>query len=185
MEDKQIIDLFFERSERAIEQTDQKYGRYCQYIAYRILHNDEDANEIKNDTYLAAWNDIPPTYPLSLKHYLGTICRNLSIDRYFERKSKSRDGGITLALDELEECIPDSEGGEELADSLALRDALDRFVRDLPEETRKAFVMRYWYNCEIVEIANELSSKQSKIKMMLMRTREKLKIFLEREEFTV
>ena len=185
MEDKQIIDLFFERSERAIKETDLKYGRYCHYIAYRILSNDEDASEIKNDTYLAAWNSIPPTRPNSFKHYLGTLCRNLSINRYLDSKNRSQADQIALALDELEECIPDTAGGEELADSLALEDALCRFVRELPKETQKAFVMRYWYNCRIDEISRELSSKESKIKMMLLRTREKLKKFLESEGFSV
>ena len=185
MEDKQIIDLFFERSERAIKETDLKYGRYCHYIAYRVLSNDEDASEIKNDTYLAAWNSIPPTRPNSFKHYLGTLCRNLSINRYLESKNRSQADQISLALDELEECIPDTAGGEDLADSLALEDALCRFVRELPKETQKAFVMRYWYNCRIDEIARELSSKESKIKMMLLRTREKLKKFLESEGFSV
>lgn len=184
MEDKQIIDLFFERSEIAIAETDKKYGNYCRYIAYRILSNEQDASEIKNDAYLAAWNSIPPTRPQSLKHYLGTICRNLSIDRYTERKSRMRGMELTGVLDELAECIPDRSNGVNV-EELALQDAIRRFVAELPENTQRVFVMRYWYACPISEIAKETSSKESKIKMLLMRTREKFKVFLESEGFIV
>ena len=184
MEDKQIIDLFFERSEIAIDETDKKYGNYCRYIAYRILSNEQDASEIKNDTYLAAWNSIPPTRPQSLKHYLGTICRNLSIDRYTERKSRMRDMELTGVLDELAECIPDRSNGVNV-EELALQDAIRRFVAELPENTQRVVVMLYWYACPISEIAKETSSKESKIKMLLMRTREKFKVFLESEGFIV
>ena len=184
MEDKQIIDLFFERSEIAIDETDKKYGNYCHHIAYRILSNEQDASEIKNDTYLAAWNSIPPTRPQNLRHYLGTLCRNLSIDRYTERKSRGRGMEFTGVLDELAECIPDTESVANV-DELALQDAIRRFVAELPENTQRVFVMRYWYACRISEIAKETSSKESKIKMLLMRTREKFKAFLESEGFIV
>ena len=184
MEDKDIVDLYWTREESAIHETEKKYGRYCHYVASRILQSDEDAEEVVNDTYLRAWNSIPPTRPQSLKHYLGTICRNLSIDRYTERKSRMRDMELTGVLDELAECIPDRSNGVNV-EELALQDAIRRFVAELPENTQRVFVMRYWYACPISEIAKETSSKESKIKMLLMRTREKFKVFLESEGFIV
>jgi RNA polymerase sigma-70 factor (ECF subfamily) len=101
MEDKQILDLYFERSESAISETDRKYGRYCHYIANRILENDEDAKEIVNDTYLKAWNTIPPNRPDPLKPYVGMLSRQLSLDRYDKYHAQKRGGQVTLVLDEL------------------------------------------------------------------------------------
>ena len=177
MDDSKILDLFWERSESAIEETDKKYGRYCKYIADRILENEEDSLEVKNDTYLAAWNSIPPKRPEPLKHYLGALCRNIAINRRKAQERQKRDGNVSLILDELAECIPDNEG-ETMVDSLLLRDALNRFVRSLPSRTQKAFLLRYWYACTIAEVASELSIKESNAAVLLLRTREKLKEFL-------
>ena len=176
MEDSKILDLFWERSESAIEETDKKYGRYCKYIADRILENDEDSLEVKNDTYLAAWNTIPPKRPEPLKHYLGALCRHIAINRRKAQERQKRDGNVSLILDELAECM---------VDSLVLRDALNRFVRSLPSRTQKAFLLRYWYACTIAEVASELSIKESNAAVLLLRTREKLKEFLVKEGFTV
>lgn len=185
MDDSKILDLFWERSEDAIKETDKKYGRYCKYIADRILENEEDALEVKNDTYLAAWNTIPPKRPEPLKHYLGALCRNIAMNRRKAQKRQKRDGNVSLILDELAECIPDNERGEAAVDSLVLRDALNRFVRSLPSRTQKAFLLRYWYACTIAEVASELSIKESNAAVLLLRTREKLKEFLVKEGFTV
>ena len=122
MEDRQIVDLYLKRSEEAISETDKKYGRYCHYIAYRILENDEDAKEVVNDTYLKTWNTIPPNRPDRLKPYVGMISRQLALNVYNARQTEKRGGGISLAILELEECIPSSAG--DIADSAALSDAL-------------------------------------------------------------
>ena len=107
MDDKQIIDLFWQRSESAIAETDKKYGRYILYIATNLLSDGEDAREVQNDTYLRAWNSMPPEYPARLRSYIGAICRNLSLDRYRRKKAEKRGGCIEVAIDELAECIPD------------------------------------------------------------------------------
>ena len=121
MEDKQIVDLYFERSESAIIETDKKYGRYCHYIANSILTNDEDAKEIVNDTYLKTWNTIPPQRPDSLKTYVGRISRHLSLNRYEAQSAQKRGGQLSLILDELTECITDHDSGEDIGESISLK----------------------------------------------------------------
>lgn len=115
MDDKQIVDLYWARSETAIEETEKKYGRYCHYIAYQILYNDEDAKEIVNDTYLKTWNTVPPQRPDPLKPYVGTISRQLSLNRYEAQNTQKRGGQVPLVLDELSECIPDNDSGADIS----------------------------------------------------------------------
>ena len=184
MTDEQIIALYWARSERAIEETNAQYGNYIGYIAYRILRDSEDAKEIVNDTYLKAWNSIPPAKPNPLKAFLGRIARNLSINRLEANTSKKRGGGqYELILDELEECIPDDDS--EFTSSVALRDLLNAFLRTLPDEQRRIFVRRYWYMDPISVIAKDFGVGESKVKMTLLRTRDKLRDFLEKEGFRV
>ena len=183
MEDQQILDLYFARAESAISETDKKYGRYCHYIAYRILENDEDAKEIVNDTFLKAWNTIPPNRPDPLKPYVGMISRQLSLDRYEMYHAQKRGGELTLVLDELALCIPDADSREDIGESVALTEALNRFVHSLPRKAQKVFVRRYWYTGSISEIAKEYGMKESSVTVLLLRTRKKLKAFLEKEGF--
>lgn len=185
MEDGKIIELFFERSESAISETEKKYGDYCHYISYRILKSEEDAQEIVNDTYLKAWNTIPPNHPNSLKSYLGMISRQLSLDRYEKHNAQKRKSQVNIILDELSECIPDNANGNELGENLALTDALNRFVHSLPDKAQKVFVRRYWYSSEIWEIALEYGMKENNVNVTLLRTRRKLKEFLSKEGFDV
>ena len=185
MEDKQIVDLYFERSESAITETEKKYGRYCHTIAYRILENDEDAKEIVNDTYLKAWKTIPPNRPDPLKPYVGMISRQLSLDRYEKYHTQKRIGQAALVLDELAECIPDHDSGEDIGESVALREALNKFVRSLHDKAQNIFVRRYWYSSSIAEIAQEYGMKESSVTVLLLRTRRKLKAFLRKEGFYV
>ena len=183
MEDKQIVDLYWARSESAITETEKKYGRYCHYIAYRILENDEDAKEIVNDAYLKTWNTVPPNRPDPLKPYVGMISRQLSLDRYEEYHAQKRGGQVMLVLDELAECIPDNNSGADIGESVALSDALTRFLRDLPQRTRSIFVRRYFYMSPVAEIAKDFSMKESNVTMHLLRTRKKLEHFLKKEGF--
>ena len=182
LDDKEIVDLYWERSERAITETDKKYGRYCHYIAYQILADNEDAEEIVNDTYLKTWNTVPPNRPDPLKGYVGKISNRLALDRYNSKKAAKRGGGqLPAVLHELAECIPANDNGEDIGYSIALRDALGRFLKSLPTRTRSIFVRRYWYVTPIAEIAAEFGMKESNVAMLMLRTRLKLKAFLEKE----
>ena len=183
MTDEKIVELYWERSEEAIKETDKQYGRYFHYIAKEILQDEEDAKEIVNDTYLKAWNSIPPERPNPLKAFLGRITRQLSLNRLEQNKAQKRGGGqYLLALDGLAECIPDGSGSEDLASNIDLTDAINRFLRSLPIEQRRVFIKRYWYMSSIKEIAKDFGMRESKVKMMLLRLRKELRMFLEKEE---
>ena len=186
MTDGQIVELFFERSERAIHETELAYGRYLHYIAYGILCDDGDSKEIVNDTYMKAWNTIPPARPDPLKAFLGRITRQLSINRLKTESRQKRGGGqYSRALDEISECIPDDDDRMDVADLVTLRDSLNSFLRSLPEETRSVFIRRYWHMSPISGIASDFSMSESKVKSMLKRTREKLKKYLTKEGFNL
>jgi RNA polymerase sigma-70 factor (ECF subfamily) len=183
MEDQQIVDLYFARSESAITETDRKYGRYCHSIAYNILEDHEDAKEIVNDTYLKAWNTIPPNRPDPLKPYVGMISRHLSLDRYEEYHTQKRGGQVPLVLEELAECIPDNDSREDIGESVALKDALAKFIRSLPDKTQRIFLRRYWYASSVAEIAEEYGMRENSVNVLLHRTRKKLKDHLQKEGF--
>lgn len=183
MEDRQIVDLYWARSETAISETDKKYGRYCRYIAYQILCSDEDAKEVVNDTYLKTWNTVPPQRPDWLKPYVGMISRQLALNSYEERHSQKRGGQVPLVLDELSDCVPDRDSGADLGESVALSDALNRFLWALPRRTRNIFVRRYFYMSTVAEIAKDYQMKESNVAMHLLRTRKKLEQFLRKEGF--
>lgn len=182
MEDSQIIDLYFQRSEEAISQTAQKYGNYCFSIARSILFSQEDSREAVNDTYLACWNAIPPHRPVSFPAFIGRITRRICVNRYLAARAAKRGGGEPeLALEELADCIPAPRNVEQELDGKELSRILSRFVRELPEVERRVFVLRYWYVKPIGDIAKQFGFSQSKVKSMLLRTRRKLKAELEKE----
>ena len=184
MTDSEIIKLYFERSERAIEETDKIYGNYCRYISFEILRNNEDSEEIVNDTYLKTWESIPPKNPPSLKNFLGKIVRSLSINRLEYNNAQKRGGGqLEAVLDELQGCIPLYD--DKYEDSEIIRRVINQFLRSLPNDKRQIFVRRYWYLSPISDIANDFGMSEGKIKMILMRSRKDLKKSLEREGVTV
>ena len=184
MEDKDILELYFARSQDAIPESRKKYGRYTKSIAMRILNNSEDAEEAENDSYLKAWNTIPPKRPQNLLAYFGMLVRSVSIDRLKKMKAGKRAGDeYTSSLDELYEVTGDS--SEEIADTLALRDALNVFLESLEIKERKIFMQRYWWVRGIKEIANEFSMSDGAVKMLLRRTRVKLCEYLKKEGFSV
>ena len=185
MKDEQILDLYWERSETAIVETEKKYGRYCYSIAYQILSDVEDVKEVLNDTYLKVWNTIPPQRPSILKSYVGMISRQLALNFYEKQHTKKRGGQVVLVLEELAECIPDKSSGVDMGENLALSDALSRFLWNLPEKTRNIFVRRYWYMSSITEIAEDFQMKESNVTMHLLRTRKKLENFLVKEGFVI
>ena len=182
MDDKQIIELYNERSEDAIARTSEKYGSFCYYIAEHILHDREDSEECVNDTYLKVWETIPPQAPAKLSAYLGKITRNLALSRFrYNNRKKRGEGANAEVLEELAECIAASGNTEDAVEEKLLVDALNRFLRELPEERRKMFLQRYWYMNSIKEIAADLSVSESKVKMTLLRVRGELKQRLESE----
>lgn len=182
MEDSRILDLYFQRSEDAIRETDKKYGSYCFSIARSILASRSDAEEAVNDTYMATWNAIPPHAPKSLAAFLGKITRRISINKWQANRTAKRGGGeAALALDELAGCIPSGWDMEQEMEAVELQNLLNRFVRALPEAERRVFVLRYWYLEPVGGIAKRFGFSQSKVKSMLFRTRNKLRTELEKE----
>lgn len=182
MKDQQILELYFQRSEAAIAETAEKYGKYCFRIAYNILEDREDSQESVNDTYLAAWNHIPPRKPQILATFLGKITRNLSLNRWKSRRAYKRGGGeVTLALEELGDCVSTGESAQDVLERKELLRALNRFLADLPETERKLFVCRYWYLESIHSLEVRFGFSESKVKSMLYRTRGKLRRYLEKE----
>ena len=178
MDDNRIIDLYFLRDERAIERTEEKYGKLLNHIAYNILHDAEDSEECVNDTYMRAWQAMPPQRPSYLSAFLAKITRNLSINRYLQNKSRRSIFSSDTILEEMSECIPDT--STSLSENVAIRDALNSFLSSLDETPRKMFVKRYFYMMSIKGIALEMKTSVSNVKVSLMRTREKLKTHLEK-----
>ena len=183
MDDQKIIDLYWSRSETAITETDQKYGKYCYSIAYNILTNNEDAEESVSDTYMAAWKAMPPKRPSILATFLGKITRHLSIDRWRSRNRYKRGGGeIVLALEELEDCITADQTVEKTYERKQLALVFNRFLESLPETERQVFLCRYWYLDSISVIASYYGFSDSKVTSMLHRSRKKLRAVLEQED---
>ncbi len=183
MEDREIVELYWQRSDLAISETEQKYGRYCRSIAYSICGRHEDAEECVNDTWLRAWNRMPDQRPAVLSAFLGCITRNIAINRIKAKNRLKRGGGeAVLALDELEDCIPGGTDPEKVLVERELEKAIGGFVSKLPEAERMLFVLRYWYVASIDEIAEKTGFSKGKIKSSLFRTRGKLRRYLQEEE---
>lgn len=178
MEDNEIIELYWNRNQTAISETDKKYGRYCTTIAYNILQNEEDSKECINDTYLKTWNSIPTERPNIFKLFLAKITRNLAINIYEKKKAKKRNNGIDLVLEELEECISSNNKTEETTEYKELVRYLNEFLEELPNKKRLIFLDRYWYLKSIKEISSKNNLKESNVKVILHRLRSDLKKFL-------
>ena len=184
MDDNAIIELYFSRSESAISETANKYGRYCYSIANNILDNKEDSEESVNDTYLAAWNTMPPQRPSVLATFLGKLTRYISLDKWKARNAGKRGGGeVTLALDELDGCISSKENTEQAFEQKELLRSVNQFLGALPQTERNIFVCRYWYLDPVQQIADRHGFSLSKTASMLRRTREKLRKHLAKEGF--
>ena len=182
MEDSQIINLYFARSEQAIQETDTKYGGYCYSIAYNILVNPEDAEESVSDTYLSAWNSMPPRRPPALAAFLGKITRNISIDRWRKyRAFKRGEGQIEIALEELSECVSGTESAEDTAIRKEVLASINLFLGTLKDTERSVFLCRYWYLDSTEEIAEKSGFSVSKVKSMLFRIRKRLYAQLQEE----
>ena len=184
MEDSSIVQLYWERSEAAIYETDKKYGRYCLSIADNILPSREDAQECVNDTYLAAWEAIPPHKPGVLSTFLGKLTRRISIDRWRSLTAQKRGGStVTLALEELEACIPAQSDPAVQVEAKELAETVNRFLAKLPYQERRMFLARYFHMSSIQKIAEKYGFSDSKVKSMLHRTRKKLRTYLTEEGY--
>lgn len=182
MEDGKILDLYWRREEQAIYETQRAYGNYCYSIAWNILYSKEDSDECVNDTWLRAWNAIPPKRPGRLALFLGTITRNLSLDRWKERHAMKRGKGeMELALDELAECLQGSDDTEAAVEAAELERLMNEFLHTLPARECNIFLRRYWYVEEYSDIARRYDMKLNTVKTSLFRTRAKLRDFLEKE----
>ena len=186
MNDQNIILLYFQRSEQAISATAARYGSYCYSIAYHILKEKRDTEEIVSDTYLDAWNAIPPHKPNSLSAFLGRIARRNALDRWeYLHAAKRGRGEVLLVLEELNDCVSAQGNLETEIQRQELGRAISLFLKQLPQIERKVFVRRYWYLESVREIAHKEGFSQSKVKSMLLRTRNKLRAYLEKEGITV
>ena len=182
MDDTQIIELYWARNEDAITETDRKYGSWCHGIAQRILQILEESEECVNDTYLRAWNNLPPERPNVFRAWLGRITRNLALSRYRKTHAERRGGGQTaLALEELQDCIPGENNVEEITESKEIIELLNRFLEKLPEKERSIFLRRYWHVDSVQDIADSYGVKQGTVSAQLFRTRNKLRTVLEKE----
>ncbi len=183
MKDPNIIKLYNDRDESAIFATREKYEKYCYSIAYNILGNYEDTMEVVNDTYLAVWNAIPPEKPHSFSSFIGRIARNIALKRYRAISAKKRKGSVAdISLDELNECISVSKTVEAEIEEKDLTRILNEFLSSLSVRDRRVFVRRYWYFDKVSDIAKRYGYSESKVKMILLRTREKLAEKLRKEE---
>ena len=185
MEDAQIIALYFDRNQQAIAETSAKYGASLYRLAHRLLRSPGDAEECVNDTYLRAWNAIPPTRPGVFRVWLGQITRNLSLDRWKSRRAEKRGGGAELLLGELEDCLPAPGGTERAVEDRELAELLNVFLQSLTREGRAMFLRRYWYGESVAEVAEALGCGEGKVKSSLFRSRKALREFLEREGIAV
>ena len=184
MDDKQIVALYWARNELAIEASQQKYGAYCHTIAKNILGNQPDAEEATNDTWLSAWDAMPPHRPALLSTFLGKLTRRIAIDKWRRSHTQKRGGGQTaLVLEELAECLPDSSHPEEEAERAELAACIREFILALPAAEQRVFLCRYWYLDSLAAIAQRFGFSEGKVKTMLHRTRKKLQYHLIKEGF--
>ena len=181
MKDHQIIDLYWQRDPAAIAETDRSYGRYCLQIAKNILTLTWDAEECVNDTWLAAWNQMPPSRPQCLRAFLGRIVRNVSISRWRANRAQKRYNGMELLLSELEDCLPAAQTVEEVIDHQLLTETIARWLNGLDEAHRMLFVRRYWYGVTVPELAQDWGCNPKQMTQRLLRLRRKLRAHLEAE----
>ncbi len=177
MEDRAIVELYFERNEQAIAETERKYGKLCHMIAKRIVGNEHDAEECVNDTYLGLWQAIPPERPRSLAAFAAKIARNLAIGRLKYNTAAKRNSQADMSIHELEELLPDAAAYEDIEDRV-IGEWISEFLRGEREEVRNIFIRKYFYFDSVEDIAEHFGHSESKVKSILFRTRNKLREFL-------
>ncbi len=185
MDDQAIIALYWSRDQRALGESQQKYGPLCLRLSENILASREDAEECVSDTWLRAWDTMPPQRPDSLRAYLSRVCRNLSLDRWRARRAKKRGEGLEVLLEELEDCVPTSPSAEAAAESREITRCIDRWLETLEPEDRTAFLRRYWYGQQVKELARQAGRAPQKMAQRLYRLRQSLRRALEQEGIVV
>ena len=182
MEDTQIIELYWQRDQSAIEETAWKYGPFLRDVSWNILRSYHDAEECVNDTYLRTWNAIPPARPTAFRAWLGRIARNLSLDRWKQSQAEKRGGGaMELLLGELDQCVPAGNDAEKALEDREIAALISRFLRGLPKDSRVMFLRAYWDRGDIANGAQKVGCGQGKVKSSLFRTRKALRAYLEKE----
>ena len=181
MDDSKIVELYVQRKEEALSKTEEKYGKYCHYVANNILNSHEDSEECVNDTYLRTWHAIPPSIPENFKAFIGKITRNLALDVYDKNHAHKRNDAIELIFDELAEIISDDSSDTVLVEDIALKTALNGFLSSLDKTKRTIFLQRYWYLSSVKDIAEKNRISENGVKVTLMRLRTKFKKYLEKE----
>ena len=186
MEDEKIVELYFERNESAIERTSEKYGKRLRAVSNGILKDIETAEECENDTYLEAWNIIPPNEPKTYFYaFLARIIRNISLNFCRKKNALKRNAFVCELSAEMEECIPSPDDMGCRIDDMVFAEIINKFLSELDAEKRKIFVRRYWYMDSVTEISEKLLLSESKVKTSLFRTRKKLREFLEKEGYAL
>ena len=184
LEDHKIVDLFLSRDEKAIEQSKEKYGRRLRSLAYGIVNDKQTAEECENDTYLEAWNRIPPHEPRTyLYAFFARITRHISLNCCRSCGALKRNAFICELSAEMEQCIPAPDDIACRMDEMQLREAINGFLRTLEHEKRNMFIRRYWYLDSIAEISKQFAVSESKVKTSLFRMRNQLKEYLEQEGY--
>lgn len=185
MTDQAIVELFWQRSEDAIKNTNEKYGKYLIRIALNVLGYHEEAEECVNDTYFSAWKQMPPDRPQRLAAYLGRITRCLALNRYDYLTAQKRNAEFTLQLSELEECLSGTACVEAKYEAGEVAAAISAFLRKQNADIRNIFIRRYWFSDSIADISNRFNMSESKVKSILFRTRNRLKKYLESEGYHI
>lgn len=180
MDDQKIVELYFSRNERAIKETEMKYGKLCRSIAYNILKNDEDAEECVDDTYIGVWNAIPPKKPDNFMSFVCKIARNLALKRLESETRQKRSSATVISLSELEEILPDESIAANVENE-AIGKLISAFLRKEKADIRKVFIRKYYFFDSVSEIAERYGFTESKVKNMLYHTRNKLKEYLIKE----
>ena len=184
MDDQKIIELFFARSELAIQSLAAKYEKLLHKISYQILHNDEDVAECLNDTYLGVWNAIPPARPNPLSAFVCKITRNLSLSKYRMNTAAKRDASMEVSLEELMPSIP-TPSAEEEWNAVELGRYINQFLHTLEKENRVIFIRRYWFADSVKDIADDMRMSENLVSVRLKRVRKRLKVFLEKEGYVI
>lgn len=185
IDDKSIIELFFDRSEKAIVELDMKYGKLCHKLSYNILNSCQDAEECVNDAYLGVWNAIPPAKPNPLRAYICKVVRNISLKLYYRKEAEKRKSGYDIAMEELEDHLPAPNTVEAEVEAKELTRIIERFLDTLSDENCVIFLRRYWFSDPYTEIAKRVGISEKSVSMRLVRLRKQLKRYLEESEVYV
>ena len=185
MDDQAIIALYWSRNQQALDESQRKYGPHCLRLSENILASREDAEECVSDTWLRAWDTMPPQRPDSLRAYLSRICRNLSLDRWRARKAQKRGEGLEVLLEELEDCVPSSPSAEAAAESREITQCIDTWLSILELNDRTVFLRRYWYGQQVRELAKQEGCTPQKMAQRLYRLRQSLRKALEQEGIVI